>query len=108
MPHTVLENLWRRLLSPARYTAKQDNSWNDGIEMLYSLGINMEDTFRYIYTKKPDLNDFEKWIELNRKDNNELEQQLMTEEVLSQEDLAFYDTHGYVIVRNAISKADCK
>ena len=108
MPHTVLENLWRRLLSPARYTARQDSSWNEEIEMLYRLGINMEDTFRYVYSQKPDLINFQQWIELNRKDSGEIEQQLITGEVLSQDDLAFYHTNGYIIVRNAVSKADCE
>jgi|GEM_PF-3417052 len=106
MPHTVLKDLWQRSVAPIPDSTAKNDSWDKEIETLNKLGISMEDTVRYLYNEKPAITDFHNWIEFYRKDT--IEPIMEVENVLSQEDLAFWDANGYVIVCNAISKADCE
>lgn len=103
MPWTVLEKLWKRTLNDA----PTENTWNKEIEVLFQLGISMEDTLRYLYFSKPDFKTFKSWINENKKEialvGNDI-----TENVLSEDDLAFWNQNGYVIVKEAISKTDCE
>lgn len=103
MPHTILETLWQRSVSPESENA---DSWELQMKTLYRLGISMEDTMRYLYSEKPTHENFKNWVDANRKDS--LEPDDLHEDVLTPEELDFYNTNGYVIVRKAISKPDCE
>jgi len=103
MPHTILETLWQRSVSPE---SENTDSWELQMQTLYRLGISMEDTMRYLYSEKPTHENFKNWVDANRKDS--LEPEDLLEDVLTPEDLDFYNTNGYVIVRKAISKPDCE
>lgn len=108
MPSTNIEKLWERTLHPENTTVSGENcSWNKEIESLYRLGISMEDTLRYLYFEKPSLDSFKEWIVKNQKDIATAEQAI-SEDVLSEEDLAFWHKNGYVVVKNAISKSECE
>ena len=108
MPSTIIKKLWERTLHPGKKTASGENcTWNEEIESLYRLGISMEDTLRYLYFEKPSLESFKEWIVKNQKDISTAEQAIV-EDVLSEEDLAFWDKNGYVVVKNAISKSECE
>lgn len=107
MPWNILENLWNRTLNPNTFTTNKNITWDKEIEMLYQFGISMEDTLQFLYFEKPDFEAFKIWINKNKKDKT-LEPEDLTENVLSDDDLAFWNKNGYVIVKNAISKKDCK
>lgn len=108
MPSTNIEKLWERTLHPENTTVSGENcSWNKEIESLYLLGISMEDTLRYLYFEKPSLISFKEWIVKNQKDISTAEQTI-SEDVLSEEDIAFWNKNGYVVVKNAISKSECE
>lgn len=108
MPWTILENLWKRALHPSHIAAKNDDqSWDNEIKTLYQLGIGMEDTLQYLHYQKPDFENFKTWI-TNRKREQDIEAEYFTDNVLSEEDLEFWNKNGYVIVKNAISKKDCE
>lgn len=109
MPWIILENLWKRTLQPSTITSSNDaeNHWNLEIKTLYQLGISMEDTLQFLYFEKPDLETFKSWISTKQKEdiyNNED----ISDQVLSEQDLKFWNQNGYVIVKNAISKKDCE
>jgi hypothetical protein len=105
MPNTILEKLWRRTMNSGIQVA--NDNWNEEVKALYELGIGMEATLRYLYFEKPDFEAFKLWINQKKKVLSEaLEQDI--ENILSEEDLAFWDANGYVIVKEAISEEDCK
>lgn len=106
MPWTVLEQIWKRAVNPEKKTSDQNN-WDNEIKTLYQLGISMEDTLRFLYFEKPDFETFKTWIN-NRKRNTASEIEDLIENVLSEQDLEFWNENGYVIVKNAISKEDCE
>ncbi|MCV9930776.1 phytanoyl-CoA dioxygenase family protein [Flavobacterium sp. LS1R47] len=108
MPWNILENLWNRTLNPNKIANTNENlTWDKEIEILYRLGISMEDALQYLYFEKPDFEAFKIWVNKNKKDIP-LGTEELTENVLSSDDLEFWNTNGYVIVKNAIPKEDCK
>ncbi len=109
MHWTILENLWKRSVNPDHFSIeKKDNyTWNNEIKTLFQLGISMEDTLQFLYNQKPDFEDFKSWVNGRKKDiTTEIGD--LTENVLTEEDLQFWDKNGYVVVKNAISKEDCE
>ncbi|CAA9198684.1 phytanoyl-CoA dioxygenase family protein [Flavobacterium collinsii] len=105
---TILEKLWKRTLHPDSTTVQNnDETWNAEIKILFQLGIGMEDTLQFLYFEKPDFDTFKNWIS-NRMRNASYESEDATANVLSQEDLKFWDENGYVILKNAISEEDCE
>jgi ectoine hydroxylase-related dioxygenase (phytanoyl-CoA dioxygenase family) len=108
MPWTILEKLWNRALNPSNLPAEDTTlTWDAEIKALYQLDIGMEDTLQFLYFEKPDFETFKIWINTRQKDKN-VEFDDLNDNVLSEEDLQFWNENGYVIVKNAISKEDCE
>lgn len=128
-----LKRLWNRtiLTRNGRKTSQSEDEWRSDKTVLFGLGLSLEETFRYLYQTAPSFTEFENWIleinsgkiEQNRiervnsavsgKDyspelKNRIDEIEQSEPVLSRKDLEFWDKYGYVIVRNAISKAKAK
>lgn len=108
MQWTILEKLWKRTLYPSEFSASDNtHTWNEEIKSLYQLGISMEDTLQFLYFEKPDLTTFKNWINFRTKNENTASEN-SSDNVLSEEDLQFWDKNGYVIIKNAIPKKDCE
>ncbi|UWY27974.1 hypothetical protein N4T20_19910 [Flavobacterium sp. TR2] len=106
MPWNTLEHLWKRTVDPENTNLDQTN-WNNEIRTLYQLGIGMEDALLFLYSKKPDFESFKTWIGDRKRDVfSEVED--LAENVLSEEDLEFWNLNGYIVVKNAISAEDCE
>ena len=108
MSWTILEKLWKRTVNPVLISATEETqSWNEEMKTLYELGIGMEDTLQFLYFEKPDLETFKSWISAKkRKDATESDN--LIDNVLSIEDLEFWNKNGYVVVKDAVSKEDCE
>ncbi|HWZ03337.1 MAG TPA: phytanoyl-CoA dioxygenase family protein [Mucilaginibacter sp.] len=99
------------------------DEWTIDTTLLNVLGLGLEQTMTYVYRGSPSFEQFENWIaevigvpdagkveRFNRliiggnsfENNGEPEK-----DVLTKEDLDFWDVNGYVIIRGAISKQDC-
>lgn len=108
MPWSTLEELRKRTLNPQAETPNE-NAWNKQIETLYRLGISMEETLQYLFHDRPDFETFKAWVNERRKDILPIQEQNPDiANVLTEEDLAFWEKNGYVIVKDAISKQDCE
>lgn len=106
MLHPDLINLWERTSHPEKHV-EGNSSWNKELETLFSYGIGMEETLRFLYSQKPTIESFEQWV-AEKSTLNLLQSDQSIENTLSPEDLKFFETNGYVVVRNAISKQDCE
>ncbi|KOP39751.1 phytanoyl-CoA dioxygenase [Flavobacterium sp. WLB] len=104
MPWNILENLWNRTINTS--TVITDKQWDLEIKTLFQLGISMEDTVQFLYFEKPDFETFKTWINNQKKNGNTVA--ATVNNVLSEQDLEFWDKNGYVIVKNAVSKKDCE
>lgn len=85
----------------------EQNDWNAFQTSLFELGIGMEETLHFLYYNQPNKQNFQDWIDKNKsiahKENLEY-----FPDVLSEDDLDFWDKNGYIVVKNAISKEDCE
>ena len=120
-----LKRYWNKSLLKREGKLPQDSfhdEWTIDTTVLKILGLGLEQTMVFVYRESPSFEQFETWIteisglpdaakvaEFNRlisggksaetKDQAE-------DEVLTKDDLDFWDKNGYVIIRGAISKAD--
>lgn len=104
MPWNILENLWNRTINTSNVVT--DAQWDQEIKTLFQLGISMEDTVQFLYFKKPDFETFKVWIDHQKKVENTTSDTINN--VLSEQDLEFWNKNGYVIVKNAVSQKDCE
>ena len=95
----LLENFWNRILSTNSKTEEQSD-WNTETGYLYQLGISMEETLQYLYQEKPSLLIFIDWVESKKK---EVLKSIHIENVLSEKDLAFWESNGYVVIKKCYS-----
>jgi hypothetical protein len=128
-----VKRYWSQVLARRNGTAvkQTEQNWRLDNLLLNGLGLPMEETLQYLMNSAPGFAEFENWIlekngghiaisqieRLNSLFSNQpypesLQKSLREIEnetdVLSAEDLAFWDAHGYVIVRGAISKAQAR
>ena len=102
-----IESFWNRILNPnSKIVSDENSSWTKEIEFLYKNGISMEETVRYLHYEKPSLLVFNDWVNLHK--NNIKKEEEIIDDVLSEEDLDFWNKNGYVVVKNAISRSDCE
>ncbi len=91
----------------ANIVKNQINTESDFIAFrnaLYQKGIGLEETLKFLYFTLPSLEEFKNYIADNYvvKIENEL-----VVDVLTTDDLEFWDKNGYVVIKNSISKDDC-
>ncbi|WP_295667592.1 phytanoyl-CoA dioxygenase family protein [uncultured Mucilaginibacter sp.] len=98
------------------------DEWAIDTTLLKVLGLGLEQTMMFVYHESPSFEQFETWITAvsGNPDAGKIEQfnrlviggknvkaENQTEnDVLTADDLAFWKENGYVIIREAISKAD--
>ncbi|MFC4262201.1 phytanoyl-CoA dioxygenase family protein [Ferruginibacter yonginensis] len=115
-----LKSLWQHTLLGIADNITYNPSLNH--ILLDILGVGLLPTYQFLHTQQPSFAAFEQWILAQNSGNLTATtiaqcQQLFSatltsaiptnEAVLSEEDLDFWDTHGYVIIKNAVSKEDC-
>jgi hypothetical protein len=126
IPH--LERLWSRVVArrAGGVIAPEHNpEWGDDITVLRGLGLGLHETIAYLYEATPSFDEFERWV-LERNGgaidehvvariNAAVEGTLATvdacaydESGLSTEELDFFDEHGYVVLHDAVSAAQCR
>ena len=99
----LLENFWNRILNTNSKT-KVPSDWNTETGYLYQLGISMEETLQYLYQQRPSLINFIDWVESKTR---KVSKSIQIENVLSKNDLTFWESNGYVVIKNAIPLEDC-
>ena len=80
-------------------------SWTQEIEYLYKRGVGIDEVLHFLYTEKPTVASFESWV--NEKATKLVESISQEINVLSQEEIQFFENQGYIVLSNAISKSDC-
>lgn len=99
------------------------DEWKLETLLFTAIGVGVEQVIKYIYVENPSFDEFEDWI-LGINNNQILQNNIDIfnavvknepisissgiDDVLSADDLAFFDKYGYVIVRNAVPEEDCE
>jgi Phytanoyl-CoA dioxygenase (PhyH) len=84
-----------------------EKDWNKFQNTLFEHGIGMEETLQFLYFNQPSVQVFEDWI-IKHKRIYQQEDIAHFPDVLSKEDLEFWEKNGYIVVKNAISREDCE
>jgi hypothetical protein len=105
MTNSTILNTFREHILANKTIEQKD--WNTFQNVVFEHGIGMEETLHFLYFNQPNTHDFEDWIDRNKRiyQNENIEH---FPDVLSQEDLAFWNKNGYIVVKNAISREDCE
>ncbi|MBC3786149.1 phytanoyl-CoA dioxygenase family protein [Spirosoma utsteinense] len=122
-----LKRYWAKAMASRLGQLPGDSLEDEGsldTALLNALGLGLEPTIQYLYQHTPGFQAFEEWIQtvtggLPNADkvaafNAQILGTSLTKPrkedaspVLSADDLAHWDTYGYVIVKEAISRQDC-
>lgn len=101
---------------------RQEDEWNLDVTLLSALGLGLEQTVKYLFLEQPAFEQFENWVldvnggvipkekidEFNLLlANSKQNDQGVAGNVLSEQDIEFWNTNGYVIIPQAVSKEDC-
>ena len=123
-----LKRYWEKASLLKAGKLRQDafpEEWNIDTTLLAVLGLGLEQTIKQLYQSDAGFEDFEAWI-LNINSGSlpkdkiiEFNQYILNRansvkkidsihHVLSANDMDFWNDNGYVIIRNAVSAADCE
>lgn len=98
----LIANFWKRTLN----STSETSTWAQEIAFLYQSGISLEVAVAYLYGEKPSLEQFTHWIHQQTKSIEV--QNHNREDVLTEDDIEFWNQNGYIVVKNVISKEDCE
>ena len=120
-----MKRYWHKCMLQRTGTLKPD-AFGDEFQldktMLSILGLGLEQAVKYLYLTAPSFEEFEQWVvEVNGRPSPEsiarfndtiLNPVAIGErhipQVLDEQQLDFWDKNGYIILRNAVPKADCE
>ncbi|TLM88594.1 phytanoyl-CoA dioxygenase family protein [Hymenobacter jeollabukensis] len=128
-----LKRFWSQALAKRNgvFLEPNEKSWRFDNLLLNGLSLPLEETTQYLLSHAPSFAEFEHWV-LSKHDGQldplqierlnslfsgqpysaallqRLQALEQADDVLSAEDLAFWDEHGYVILRGAISKEQAR
>ena len=115
----VLYNFWERHISQLKnhQKAKIENfNWAEEMRMINGLSLGLDETLHFLLFNQPAYVEFEAWV-LQKNNGQIAEEKLsqlrvginttgntLNEDVLSAEDLRFWNENGYLVLKQVISK----
>lgn len=106
---TVLQRFWPRALDPDFRSDRYGdmNCWREEVRALNHLGIAMEIALQHLYFQRPDCNAFKQWLMESGKETAGSADPVK-EDVLSAEDLAFWEECGFMVLPHAVPAEQCR
>jgi len=120
-----LKRYWYKTLAKRDGKLPHDallEEWTKDVTLLSTLGLGIEQTLKYVCNENPDFNEFEDWIlvvnngELSKEKIERFNAQIAGKEedtndpipkALTEDEMAFWNENGYIILRSAVPKEDC-
>lgn len=105
----LLRSLWQRSAGPAgddTGTATPARHHQE-IRALYARGIFMDDALQFLFHQRPSLDAFLAWITARTRARPAHASEIV-DDVLSSDDLQFWERNGYVVLRGAVPSAECE
>ena len=117
-----LKRLWSKAIAGQQVSNQYLDEAALEAVLIDILGIGMLPTYQFLYQQKPSFEKFEQWIIAHADglitadtiqqcnalfQNKTILQQSIKSDVLTPDDIAFWETHGYVIIKNAVTPQDC-
>ncbi len=111
----VLFALWERTIGKPEEKSSP-NQWAEEMQLINNLNLGLDEILQYLFFERPSYPEFETWVlqksngELTEEKLNRLRHRLIEspqnpneDVVLSPSDLDFWDTNGYVVIKQAIT-----
>jgi hypothetical protein len=120
IPH--LKRVWGKTITGANITGQYNDELERDAALFDILGLGLLLTYQFLHAEKPAFETFEQWVVAqnggvissetiqrckNLFGNMPTVQPNGGEDVLTPDDISFWNEHGYVVIRNAISAEDC-
>lgn len=104
----LVQRFWSRALDPGFKPDPDDavDRWSEEISVLQGKGIAVELALQFLHFERPALDGFQRWVQENTR-QEDCRSESVAEAVLSVDDLAFWEEHGYVVVKNAVPRDQC-
>lgn len=117
-----LKRLWSKALAGQEVINLYPDEMALDNALLDILGVGLLPAYQFLHGQRPDFESFEKWIVAHSNgciapetieqcnalfQNKTLQQQSNAADILTTQDIAFWEEQGYVIVKNAVSPQDC-
>jgi hypothetical protein len=121
IPH--LRTIWARTLASRSETpppaVADDATWHRDKLVIHGLGLGLPEALSYLYERGPSFAEFERWIvamnggsvdprtvaRINAALSGAPVEPVHAEPALTLDELAFFDEHGYVVLRDAVTPA---
>lgn len=102
----ILASLRQRILEPEVFSKRNaPPSWTQELEVLYKNGVGIDEALQYLYFEQPTIAEFELWMQ--QKKAKQRDTIIQDEAVLQSEDLDFFETNGYVVLKQALTQETC-
>jgi len=117
-----LKRLWSKLMAGQETVNLYPDETRLDNMLLDILGIGLLPAYQFLHQQRPDFESFEQWIKANSNghiaaetiercnalfQNKTVQQQIITADVLTTEVIDFWEEHGFVIIKNAVTPEDC-
>ncbi len=116
-----LKRLWSKAIAGTEVANLYPDEMQLDASLLDMLGIGLLPAYQFLYGQRPDFECFEKWVVAHANGHIEAEtvhrcnalfenrntvQQDTMPDMLTSEDILFWETNGYVIIKNAVTPSD--
>lgn len=116
-----LKRLWSKAMAGPDIVNLYPDEMQLDSSLIDILGIGLLPMYQFLYGQKPDFESFENWVTAHANgyiaaetvqrcnalfENRNTEEQPVIADVLTPDDIRFWETHGYVIIRNAVTPPD--
>ena len=101
----LLERFWQR--AQPGHVPDGIDSWHDETRVLQGMGIAMETALQFLHFERPAWEVFQRWLQVQRRDGASSNSPPPVEDVLDASDLASWEEHGYLVLKQAVSEGDC-
>jgi len=103
---TALYSFWARCLGKAVVQERTDADWNEQQFYLSGAGIGTREALSFLYSTRADFPAFLQWVVANHQRGCR-EPYDFQEDVLTAEDMRSWQENGYIVVKNAVTPAQC-
>ena len=104
----LLRSLWQRSAGPAGDKgAATPARHQQEVRALYARGIFMDDALQFLFHQRPSLDAFLTWITARTRARPAHAFEIV-DNVLSFDDLQFWERNGYVVLRGAVPSTECE
>lgn len=80
-------------------------TWESDLRHVYDLGLGLQELLMYLYASQPALAEFIQWA--NRHSPIHLANSTVIDDVLTDRDIDHWNEHGYIVLKDAVSKEEC-